>query len=294
MPFPLDLVDLEVPPVEHAVDSRWLMAYAASVGAMGPSYVDTTRPDGIVAHPLFTVGLEWPAVLAMRDRFERAGLRRDEAARAVHLTHDLALARPIVARDRLRTTARVASIRPHRSGTLVDLELVTIDEAGTPVVVTTMGTLYRGVDRAGARDDDPSPGRPADPDPSPSPSPDLVVPIEVPANAAHVYTECSRIWNPIHTDARSAAKAGLPGIILHGTASLAMAVSSLVTRLAADDPRAVRAISCRFAAMVTLPSTLELRAWTGPPGAPVAFAVLGPGGAPVVRDGRVTLGDPLP
>src|SRR4029077_6419959 len=42
---------------------------------------------------------------------------------------------------------------------------------------------------------------------------------------AHVYTECARIWNPIHTDRAVARAAGLPDIILHGTATLALAVS---------------------------------------------------------------------
>jgi hypothetical protein len=35
--------------------------------------------------------------------------------------------------------------------------------------------------------------------------------IPLSATAAHVYTECARIWNPIHSDAAVAARAGLPG-----------------------------------------------------------------------------------
>ena len=31
--------------------------------------------------------------------------------------------------------------------------------------------------------------------------------VAVAAGAAHIYTECSRIWNPIHTDPRTAARA---------------------------------------------------------------------------------------
>jgi acyl dehydratase len=46
------------------------------------------------------------------------------------------------------------------------------------------------------------------------------------AEAALVYTECSRIWNPIHTNPAVATRAGLPRPILHGTATLAMAVSN--------------------------------------------------------------------
>ena len=58
---------------------------------------------------------------------------------------------------------------------------------------------------------------------------------EVPISStlAHVYTECARIWNPIHTDRAVARAAGLPDIILHGTATLALAISQTLRH----DPR---------------------------------------------------------
>jgi acyl dehydratase len=287
-----ELVDVTTEPIEHPVDSRWLMAYAASVGAVGPSFLDTTRPEGIVAHPLFPVCLEWPAVLAMRDRLTEAGLQPAEAARGVHLTHDVQVRRPIRPGDRLRTTARVRSIEAHRSGSLVDLELVTIDADDEPVAVTTMGTLYRDVTTVGAVGRSAPAGEtPAHPSRSDRPI-DLSLPIDVPANAAHVYTECSRIWNPIHTDARTATRAGLPGIILHGTATLAMVTRLLLSHLAADDPLRVRRISCRFGAMVSMPSCLTAQVWSPAnpaTGGRVAFTVDGPDGEPVLRDGSLEL-----
>jgi acyl dehydratase len=83
--------------------------------------------------------------------------------------------------------------------------------------------------------------------------------LDVPATAAHVYTECARIWNPIHTDAAVARAAGLPGIILHGTATLALAVSAVLELAGGIDPRQVRRIGGRFSAMVTMPNTLKVR-----------------------------------
>jgi acyl dehydratase len=80
----------------------------------------------------------------------------------------------------------------------------------------------------------------------------------VAAGAAHVYTECARIFNPIHTDRAVALGAGLPDIILHGTATMAMAVSRIVDGYLGGDGRRVRRLGGRFAAMVLMPSTLEL------------------------------------
>ena len=82
--------------------------------------------------------------------------------------------------------------------------------------------------------------------------------LNVPEGAAHVYTECARIFNPIHTDRAVAIAAGLPDIILHGTATMALAVSRLVNEHLDGDPARVKRLGGRFAAMVLMPSTLRL------------------------------------
>jgi acyl dehydratase len=79
----------------------------------------------------------------------------------------------------------------------------------------------------------------------------------------HVYSECARIWNPIHTDIAVARAAGLPGPILHGTATLALAVSRVVARDLDGRADRVARVSARFTGMVTPPCTITVRgrAW---------------------------------
>ena len=77
--------------------------------------------------------------------------------------------------------------------------------------------------------------------------------------AAHTYSECARIWNPIHTDSAHAAEHGLPGIILHGTATAARALTVVVDHLLKGEPSRVTAMSCRFTAMVLMPNLLKVR-----------------------------------
>jgi len=76
---------------------------------------------------------------------------------------------------------------------------------------------------------------------------------------AHVYTECARIWNPIHTDRRVARSAGLPDILLHGTATLALAVSRIVENELGGNYVCVNRIVGRFSGMVFMPSKLVVR-----------------------------------
>jgi acyl dehydratase len=109
---------------------------------------------------------------------------------------------------------------------------------------------------------------------------------------AHVYTECARIWNPIHTDRAVAHAAGLPDIILHGTATLALAVSAVLNHAPAVSARAVRRITCRFSGMVRLPSAITIQGWKPSErgdGNAIRFQVLDVEGRPAVTQGAVLL-----
>jgi acyl dehydratase len=235
-------------PRVQAIDARWLAAYAAGLGERDPRCYDTLAPEGPRAHPLFSVCYEWPLAVELRERVIGTTL----AARSVHLTHDLVIHRPPRAGDTLTTTARVVEVTPHRAGTLIVVALETADAHGAPVSTTRYGSLYRDVHLEG-------PVRPARPAPTPPPAVTWEETIEVAAGAAHVYTECARIWNPIHTDPAAARAAGLPAIILHGTATLALAVSRVVGRELGGESAAVRGVRTRFTGMVPLPSTVVVR-----------------------------------
>ena len=277
--LPRDLVGVSVGPVAHEIDARWLMAYAAGLGETDTRYFDTLAPGGPAAHPLFPVCYEWPALVAVRGR-----ATPDEiAVRSVHATHDLTVHRPPRAGDALRTTARVTGLAHRRAGTLLTVRLETRDADGRPVTTSDYGSVYRGV---GFEGDDVGPG-PERSTGSGLPAGAFELPGEVPAGLAHVYTECARIWNPIHTDVAVARAAGLPDIILHGTATLALAVSGIL-RHTGTDPRDVRRVTGRFTGMVSLPSRLTIRAAKGPEGRAFVFEAADDG-ASVLRDGVLSL-----
>ena len=288
------VVGVTAGPREQEIDARWLMAYAAALGEDAPEYFDTTRPQGIVAHPLFPVCYEWPLALDLRAKT----LSDSIAVRGVHATHRVLLHRPLRAGERLRTTAAVATLERRSPGAYMVLRMETVDAAGHPVTTTDYGSLYLGVDC------DPS-SSPFSLSSSPlSPqgrgqgegwSPDDATwstEVPIPATLAHVYTECARIWNPIHTDRAVALGTGLPDIILHGTATLALAVSQALRHHPWGAAAPVRAIACRFGAMVRLPSRLTVRGGEPVPsarGPVVRFEALAEDGRPAVRDGELGL-----
>jgi acyl dehydratase len=290
--IPAAAVGITVGPREHEIDARWLMAYAAALGESAPEYFDTSRPDGILAHPLFPVCYEWPLALDVRAK----ALPDDVAVRGVHATHRLILHRPPRAGDRLSTTATVAALERRTPGAYLVLRMETVDAAGRPVSTTEYGSLYFGVECDA-------------PHPAPLPKGEREhgtrspqgrgqgegwwsVDVRIAATLAHVYTECARIWNPIHTDRAVALGAGLPDIILHGTATLALAISQVLRQQPRGATTPVRAVTARFGAMVRMPSRIVVRGQAPRPstaGAVVGFEALAEDGHPAVRDAEIAL-----
>ncbi|HEX3176160.1 MAG TPA: MaoC/PaaZ C-terminal domain-containing protein [Methylomirabilota bacterium] len=271
------IVGLTVGPVACTVDARWLMAYAAGLGETDARYYDTVARGGPMAHPLFAVCYEWPVALALRAKAIDPAL----ASLSVHVSHELLVHRPVRAGDSLRISARVTAVRQRRSGTLVVARYTTMDRSGVLVSTTDYGSLYRGVELRG-------PEVSADAERAEA---ETAVrwesAVSLPAYAAHVYTECARIFNPIHSDVGVARAAGLPGVILHGTATLALAVSRVVVNDLAGDPGRVRGVSARFTDMVELPSTVMVRG-RGAADGRLAFDVVAPDRARVMARGAVT------
>jgi acyl dehydratase len=288
MLIPASAVGITVGPREQEVDARWLMAYAAALGESAPEYFDTTRPDGVLAHPLFPVCYEWPLALDVRAK----ALPDDVAVRGVHATHRLALHRRPRPGDRLRTTAAVAALERRAPGAYMVLRMETVDGAGRPVSTTDYGSLYLGVECEVASPDTLSPGERGQDEGWSSAGAWWSAEVPIAPTLAHVYTECARIWNPIHTDRAVALGAGLPDIILHGTATVALAISQVLRRDERGPAAPVRAVGCRFGAMVRLPSRLVVRGQRpepSPRGRVVRFEALAEDGRPAVKDGRLTL-----
>jgi acyl dehydratase len=289
MPINSSLVGTKSGPVIAEIDARWTMAYAAGIGDNLPCYIDTRRAGGILAHPVFPVCFEWPAAGAIRAK-SRAGLTQAEASRGVHATQHMICHRPVRPPQRFSTTAELIGIERRKPGAFEVTKFETVDDQGAPVCTTYGGGIYRRVEVTG-------PDRPAE---TPNPPALVKLPLRpragirmpIAAEAAHVYTECARIWNPVHTDAAVAAGAGLPAIILHGTATLALAVSRIVEVEAGNDPERVAEVYGRFGAMVLMPSEVMVRIYSrekSSGGEAVFFEAISAEGGRAIRDGVVVL-----
>jgi acyl dehydratase len=270
---------------EVEISARQLLAYAAGVGETADAFFDDARPGGIVGVPAFCVSLEWPVVRAPRGA-NAYGASPDELLRGVHASQDTIFHRCLRPGDRLRVEGIVASIRPTRAGALVYTKLETRDAASGEAVVTSWyGSVFRGVTVEGEAAAPEAP--PGLPDVKLEDDPERIA-IEIAREAPHVYTECADIWNPIHTEREVALAAGLPDIILHGTATWALAARELVARRCGGEPARLARLHGRFAAMVIPGSTISVEIGAARDGV-VAFGVRNADGDPAIALGVAQL-----
>lgn len=237
---------------DSVAEERWLQGYAAAVGDASSDVLDLAHPGGIVAHPVFVACPEWPIVL---DAYPAINMPLPARRRGLHVAHAIVHHQPIRAGDELRTRARLVTAEMRSVGAFLKVEFATETGAGLPRATTTLSMLYPGVMLDGAR-----PRAHVSPAPEGMPATETVGAFSVSGLNAPVYTECARIWNPIHTDARVAAEHGLPAPVLHGTEILARAVSLLKNDYLLVGAASVSSVRCRFRGMVLPGMALTVRA----------------------------------
>lgn len=288
MPLDASLVGTELGRLEVRPDARWLMAYASGVPDERAELYDTR--GALATHPLFAVAPEWELLITTHST--PRSMPRSESVRGVHFRHDVVVHRSVRPDETITLTAEVVAVDRHRAGCTQDVLFQAVDAEGRPVWRTLMTSLFRGVELTGepVRADIDWDEWPAGPPAAAEVPPVAELVSHVRVVDAHVYTECARIWNPIHTDIAFANGAALDALILHGTATIARAVTLLTGHVGAGPDR-VRRVRGRLGAMVELDTDITVRLLAA--GADrLDFDVRNAAGQPAVADGAILLGPP--
>lgn len=251
--------------------------------------MDDSRPGGPTVPPCFCVGPEW--ILAGGEgRIAALGVSSEERRRAVHALQDSTFHQPFAVDRDAVVTARIEEIRATSAGAYVVTLLETSDaETGTPIVTSRSAVIFRGV----GIEEDGAPGR-ASTAAEASALDDVARRwhIETSPTLPHIYSECARIWNPIHTERAFAHAAGLPDIILHGTATWGLAMRQIIGATGRTSrARALRRFSGRFRAAVTPGSRMTVEAEPDLPHGACRYAVLTDLGEVAISHGIAVFGE---
>lgn len=268
-----------VGPIRHRLDFRWTMNYAASVEDQNPRLYDPLGPvhAGYVAH------MEWLVRQQIREQPSLAG-----ASGIVQLGTTTRLTRPLRPDESVVICGGVAASTQKSAGAVVvtwfDVRADAGESSPSELLVRTAATsLYRGIEVTEFGEVSRAP--------SVAWSPTERIPVRFGLHAAHVYSECARIWVPLHTDLRASRAAGYDRLMLHGTATLSYCLSALVDRFAEGDHSRVTDYSCSFVSPVFVGSDahLELAAQPSREGLLARFRLTDRAGRRLLDDGELRL-----
>ncbi len=273
-------------PFTTRVDARETMNYAAALNDNNPCYFDDRRSDGLLSHPLNPVAITWNILGKIWEFIEADDFPLETLITQVHHTETIVHHRPLVPGDTLTIDGLIAAIEPHRAGTRVVIRFDATDEKHRLVFSEYCGALLRGVtcSDGGRREGE----LPSIPFTESTGDPIWIAAIDIDPLRPYIYDGCTDIVFPIHTSPKFAAEVGLPGIILQGTATLALAAREIVDREANRRPDRIKTVSGRFTGMVLPDTRIEIHLTErreSPEGQALFFEVRDNAGKKAVSDG---------
>lgn len=218
MTIPASALGAQFEPRSVTVTPRMTLAYAAGIGCTQERYLDDARNGSLVAPPPYCASLEW-LLAGDIDALAAFGISPDDRLRAVHAGQDTQFHRPLVAGETVSVSGRIEAIHRTRAGACVTSRLEVASSSGDPITTSWSDAIYRGVQTDAEAGNESRTNLERGPTPA-----EFTESVEIPIarEFPHIYSECASIWNPIHTERRVALAAGLPDIIVHGTALWAL------------------------------------------------------------------------
>jgi acyl dehydratase len=275
----VDLIGKAYPESKYEVTRDAIDKYARATNDDNERYFG----DDPIASPVF-------AIVPAFDSFMGASMDSELGAdllRLVHGAEEHVLYKPIRQGDILTVTPLLESVEHKETGETFTVKATEVNQDGD-VVAELRGTMFiRGTGSRKAA---------AAAATSDRTEHDIVheETTKVDEDQTFRYAEASGDHNPIHLDENTARMAGLPGIILHGMCTMAIATKAAVNGPAKGDPTKIRRVGVRFSRPVRPGQELTTRLWResdGEDGTTFGFETYNPEGKAVIKNGIVEVAD---
>ena len=268
-----ELVGKEYPGSTFEVTADHIERYARATNDENERYLGG---DDVVAPPVF------PVVPAFNS-FMTAAMDPELGAdllRLVHAAEEHVFYKPIRAGDVLSVTGALESVEQKETGETFTVKGTETNQDGE-VVAEVRGTMFIRGTGSGARSAAP-----------PEQQRDVVYEetTKVDDDQTYRYAEASGDHNPIHVDENTAKMAGLPGIILHGMCTMAMASKAAVNGVAGGNPTRIARVGVRLSKPVLPGQELTTKLWKETEESGIAtygFETYNPDGIAVIKNGIV-------
>jgi acyl dehydratase len=236
--------------------------------------------DDVVAPPVFPIV---PAGQAFASALFDPELQVN-FLRLVHGSEEHIFHKPLRAGDTLTFATEVESIEQKESGETLTLKADLVNQDGD-VAVEVRGIMFiRGKGGGGAK-----PAASGETDRGATAYEEST---KIDDDQTVRYAEASGDHNPIHVDENTAKMAGLPGIIVHGMCTMAIAAKGAVNGLAGGDPTRIKRVFVRLSKPVFPGQELTTKFWedsSGGDSSVYSFETYNPDGEAVIKGGRVEI-----
>lgn len=275
----------------YTLDARRIMGYASGINDVNEAYFDDTRSGGLNVHPAICFALQWNA----RFRPDLAANPR-AAPFGVHAETDLRIYQPFSQNQVVTIQGQMVSRKKIAPGVFTVDRYRMTNSQGELVAELDYNGITRGATLNGAdREIEPSVAVPVFRGDSNASSNNPTSPVwsesvKIERHAGQQYTQCSDIYNPIHTERSVAIAAGLPDIILHGSATKAHALTAIVNRCFDGNARRITRLTGQLRAMVLMETQISIQCLgmqTTGEELQVFYRVLNQDGQPAIANGVV-------
>jgi acyl dehydratase len=235
--------------------------------------------DDVPGGPVFAIVPVWETIAPASKSVASEAARR----RVVHYEQDLQLHRPIEAGMALVSQATPIAVLGRPNGTSLVIRTETRTEDGELVNEQYVTEFFRGVETAeSVGERAPAHGLEVDGEP-----PLAELACRVAEDQTERYAAASGDHFAIHLDDEFARAVGLPGRIVHGLCTMALAGRAVLAAAGVDDPARVERLAVRFSAPLFPGETVTTRVWHVEGG--YGFEAVNGEGKPVLKDGRAEL-----
>lgn len=252
MPLNKGCIGKQYSPLRSVVTAEAIRKFARAYNHSNPLFFEPGRTGAIIAPPMF--GVTWVVPSTERVVDHDADLHVD----TLHLVHgeqEIEFMRPVSPGEVIDTSAAIVSIETKATGEVLGVESTSRTQNGELV----QRAVFSAFIRSGGS------GRPSQNAPKTEPSvrqpPLFTHREETTEQMPRDYAEAAADYHQIHLDPEAAAKAGLPGVILHGLCTLALCSKPFIERLSGGDPRRLRRMHARFVRPVFPGQPIDIKVW---------------------------------
>jgi acyl dehydratase len=221
--------------------------YALAYNDDNPWFLDESRPGGIIAPPMFGVVYSGP-VVALTFFDEELNVNMPKL---VHGEQDMYFHNVVRPGDEIRSEGEITEILEKETGEIYSVNVRSWNQKDELVLEAKYTFFIRG-DKKGVKKEEKE---------ETYPPPVFSQTMKLKDNQSLIYAEASGDRNPIHTDENFAKMVGLPGIILQGLCTMAIAQKAVIDEVLDRDPTRLKRLKVRFSKPVLNGDTLTTKGW---------------------------------